>query len=250
MQHTLRFLALTATCRDLQTILKANVGHIFWSLGNRDLYAFDLALIAVRATKIVCDSLQNDRLPSLAQLYPIQRLSGTALLPTTEEMRQIFDLQHFGSCVERHYFLRRLWRERVYRNIFRLMICGAYLARPYHQPFFNSPGDPRRPRGLRRDGLSAGKSAHPSPKTVQFLSQFPIYNATYNSNGTAPTSPKPSQCLRDEAAFVTSPRRRNSSFYGFNLVVCALAFRHDEESQFEEVVMQHMPPGFAEDKVD
>ncbi|KAK4447147.1 hypothetical protein QBC34DRAFT_410526 [Podospora aff. communis PSN243] len=203
-------LMLGATCRRLHDIFRAEGTHIAWSLGIRTLPVFDLALIAVRATKVVCDSLSADRLPSPHQLYPIQKLSGTSRLPTIDELRQVNDLQHFGRCVEHLTLLnaprrqpavwfepgvtvlqatvgwprddprfpeaQRLWRERLYRNIFRLMICGACLAGPFHQPFFYE--GPDKPKSLLRIFTDACPP-HAMNRERDFLLRFPVYNGTY-----------------------------------------------------------------------
>jgi len=205
-------LALITTCQRFHAVFQSQMGHILWSLGRRCMYAFDVALIAVRATKIVCDSLSASKLPSLRHLYPVQQLSGTKRLPTVDEFQKIVNLQHFGHCVEHLILLNaprlqpacwfepgvtvlqtavgwergdpqfpemhRLWRSRLYRNIFRLMICGACLAAPYHEPFFYE--GPEKPQRLLHRFVGTGRDQRISDTELEFLDQFPTYRAIYN----------------------------------------------------------------------
>ncbi len=89
--------ALSSTCRRLRLVFLSQLGPICWSIGLRTLYAFDIALIAVRATKIVSDALRVNQLPPAQSLYPIHQLSGETRVPTPEEFYEILNLQHFGT---------------------------------------------------------------------------------------------------------------------------------------------------------
>jgi len=203
---------LALTCKRLQAIYQYQFTHIAWTLGPRVYHAFDLALIAVRATKIVADALKADRAPPLDRLVPISQLTGHKRRPNREDFRAILRLQHFSRCVEhlmflnaprypgRYFgptetvleaavgwprsdrnfpFMHKLWRERLHRSIYRLMISGAVLSAHYHQPFFYD--GPEKPENFlvkyfssRRFAIERRRSSL-STAELEFLEQFPAF---------------------------------------------------------------------------
>lgn len=204
--------ALASTCKRLQAVYQYQFTHIAWTLGPRVYHAFDLALIAVRATKIVADALKADKAPPLDRLVPISQLTGHKRRPNREDFREILKLQHFTRCVEHLMFLNAprypdryftpgetvleaavgwprsdrnfpfmhdLWRERLHRNIYRLMICGAVLSAHYHQPFFYD--GPEKPENFLIKYFGTRRFAHHRRRTnlstpeLQFLDQFPAF---------------------------------------------------------------------------
>jgi len=213
--------SLITTCRRFYDVFESQKGHILRAVGLRALFAFDVALIAVRATKLACDALASNRLPPLNLIYPLQNLAKP--VPTIHEFQEILKLQHLGRCVEhlmlmnaarypnRQFepgitllqyavgwprndplfpLLHHLWKERLYRNIFRLMVCGASLAAAYHEPFFYN--GPEKPPNFLYDYVGSLNRRHqyfqpstfPDPKSrdpwisnaeLEFLEQFPVY---------------------------------------------------------------------------
>ncbi|KAK5659691.1 hypothetical protein OQA88_901 [Cercophora sp. LCS_1] len=214
-------LSFSSTCRHIHAIFKSQEGPALWAVGLRSLHAFDLALIAVRSTKIVCDSLQANILPPVNAVCPVNQLSGERIPPTPAEIQEILTLQHFGHCIEHLTFLnatrysRRhfspgvtilqmavgwprddplfpavlaLWRERLYRNIYRMMISGAVLSAAYHAPFFHEgPDKPTdflsgylssqvpQSRGSPSFRVSRRRDRTLTDADLHYLQQFPAY---------------------------------------------------------------------------
>ncbi|KAK3368583.1 hypothetical protein B0H63DRAFT_488752 [Podospora didyma] len=205
--------AVITSCKRIYAVFVANSGPIVWKFGLRNLYAFDLALIAVRATKIVADAYQADRLPPRDRLFPIQQMSGQSRRPSLAELNDILNIQHFGRCIEHMMLIKanqlglhltrnvgqdltileaavgwrrrdpqfphvcHLWRESLHRTIYRLIVAGAVLSPAYHEPFLHKA----KPANLLITHIRNSTSNLQSdgmwiiPSDLAYLRHFPLF---------------------------------------------------------------------------
>ena len=164
------------------------------SLGSKMLALTNMAW-QVRATNLVCDAFQADRLPP--RLVPL--LGPNIRKPNICELKQVRDLQHLARCVEHMDFRgpRQVgdlhppegpWdlsngehirmRDRFHCAIYRTLFAGAVLTREYLEPLFLAPiqGPPgflgRLVTGLGGDKDLMGLGQ----KDIEYLERFPVYD--------------------------------------------------------------------------
>lgn len=123
--------------------------------GQHCVYHFDLALTAVRATSIVENALNADKLVRQEDMFPIEKLGSQVSPPSLSEFSAILDLHRFGNIaayiimghVGRLRSLQYMryrpnsidsWDRRFYRALCRLTICGAALSGAYLEPFLHT----------------------------------------------------------------------------------------------------------------
>ncbi|KAH6696901.1 hypothetical protein F5X68DRAFT_238200 [Plectosphaerella plurivora] len=164
--------ALMLTCTRLHHVWLTNAPSIVDILGPQVIPAFDLALMAVRATTLVHDNLDDGLLPPEIDLSDLAARAGR--MPDATEFQEMLDLHHLVSCVEvrychvtlpEHYVWEqnncerwpedripppptgtpeepgegmRVWRERFHGAAYITLIMGAVFCRAYQQPFFPS----------------------------------------------------------------------------------------------------------------
>ncbi|KAK8034213.1 heme peroxidase [Apiospora rasikravindrae] len=162
--------SLAATCRSTREIWLANRPTIIWHVWPQA----DLALTAVRATKLVQEAEERGELPP-KDMDP-GKLSGSVVLPTPEELESMSRLQALVDKLEVAFCLDT-WelkkvsttpavykkcprlRENVRKAVFRVFISGAVLAGAYIEPFHEA----------KRTGLAQVNDLH-------LLKDFLLYN--------------------------------------------------------------------------
>jgi len=171
-------LSAIMTCKTMNAKFRQWPGKVLKPIGLRTIPAFDTALIAVRVTNLVKNSLVAGQLPPHNELFPIQQhsclLEGAG--PSLQEYKQVLEFKHLTRIIMSSLFQENrsipkpdnpnmewpdkqekedglvgwskidvrynkmfdLWCERMYRSLYRLLIQGAVLAPAYHEPFFAS----------------------------------------------------------------------------------------------------------------
>ncbi|KAK8047895.1 hypothetical protein PG996_015959 [Apiospora saccharicola] len=142
--------SLAKTCHKANNVWLAGKPRIIWRIRVGSDTTFDLALTAVRATKIVKDSEDRSELPP-KDMDP-GKLSGFVTLPTLKELNRISELHQlvhalvYAFCVDTSALssydtnLQGLTgcpelHTRLRNAIYRVLICGAALAGAYTEPF-------------------------------------------------------------------------------------------------------------------
>ncbi|KAH1910641.1 hypothetical protein KXV57_007460 [Aspergillus fumigatus] len=126
---------------------------VIWTIAQRQILAFNDALMAVRATKIVLESFEKEELPP--DPFPLSTLSGAVRKPSISEFQQVRDFEHLAKCAEQIFVeegrglkdeirndqpdgatLWVRWRERFHSSIYRVLLAGAILSRAYQEPMY------------------------------------------------------------------------------------------------------------------
>ncbi|GIJ89113.1 hypothetical protein Asppvi_008042 [Aspergillus pseudoviridinutans] len=142
-----------SACRRFHDVWLCHAPQIIWTIGPKQILAFDDALMAVRATEIVLESFQKEELPP--DPFPFSTLSGAVRKPSLREFQQVRDFEHLAKCAEQIYVedeealkdeiqrgqpdgtaLWVLWRERFHSSIYRVLLAGAVLYRAYQEPMY------------------------------------------------------------------------------------------------------------------
>ncbi|GFF79636.1 hypothetical protein IFM61606_04252 [Aspergillus udagawae] len=142
-----------SACRQFHGVWLCHAPQIIWTIGQRQILAFDDALMAVRATEIVLESFQKEELPP--DPFPLSTLSGGVRKPSLKEFQQVRNFEHLAKCAEQIYqegeedlkneiqrdqpdgtALWVLWRERFHSSIYRVLLAGAVLYRAYQEPMY------------------------------------------------------------------------------------------------------------------
>ncbi|KAF7126020.1 hypothetical protein CNMCM5793_002379 [Aspergillus hiratsukae] len=142
-----------SACKQFHGVWLCNAPQIIWPIGQKQILAFDDALMAVRATQIVLESFQKGELPP--DPFPLSTLSGAIRKPSLIEFQQVRDYEHLAKCAEEIYLkggrdlrneiqrdqpdgttLWALWRERFHSSIYRVLLAGAVLYRAYQEPMY------------------------------------------------------------------------------------------------------------------
>ncbi|KAM7200863.1 hypothetical protein V8F20_005105 [Naviculisporaceae sp. PSN 640] len=192
-------IALASTCKVLASIWRAHFPVIIWPVAQAEIPGFSQALMAARATKLVCDAFEANRLPP--DPFPLQELSGIIRKPDLEDIERVFDLRHFVRCVEQ---MSRDWehvgnqqilshslgeeeyprewetmRDHFHTAMYRVLYVGAALTRPYLEPLLLAPTEAP-PDLLRRLGILDNMNDYDSrawrSEDLRYFGQFPIYD--------------------------------------------------------------------------
>ncbi|KAK3296409.1 uncharacterized protein B0H64DRAFT_360747 [Chaetomium fimeti] len=189
-------LSLASTCKFLASVWRMHTAAILYRLLEAKTPAFNQALLAVRATNLVCDACRANKSPP--RPFPLHELGVQVRKPDIGELKQVQDLQHLARCVEHMHFrgnhhdqMHRLddydlpeeeGIRLVYRfhcAMYRVLFAGAVLAQAYLEPLFLAPCQAP-PRLLHRlttlrvdeeqdlDGLTQ--------QDIEYLERFPVYN--------------------------------------------------------------------------
>ncbi|PWY70311.1 hypothetical protein BO94DRAFT_569526 [Aspergillus sclerotioniger CBS 115572] len=116
------------TCKHLHSIYVSNKYSVLGKIGPRDIPAFDDAVIAVRATRIVLESFDKCHFPP--DPFPFDCLSLEAQTPSLDDIR-----------------LRENFRRAMYRSF----LMGAVLCRAYQEPLSPLKEDDDRPQDFLKD---------------------------------------------------------------------------------------------------
>lgn len=156
--------------------------------------------------------------------FPLKELSGDIRKPTLEDLKQVFELRHLARCVEQMYHrldrdvkwgneipTRELMgsgpdddpavmRECLHTSIYRVLLAGAVLTRPYLEPMFLAPPDL-----LYR--LHRPTSSEPwlSAKDLKYLERFPVYRLEATDEEWEPVFGDLAQWLVDDAKTTATP---------------------------------------------
>ncbi|KAK8041022.1 hypothetical protein PG994_014029 [Apiospora phragmitis] len=141
--------AVAATCRKARNVWLTEKPKLIWHIWSRNDVTFDLALTAVRATKIVQESEGRKELPP-KDMDP-GMLSGFVTIPSLEELKSVFGLLRLVNALETALCIDTAigryhtepWelagcpkvRARGRKAIYRVLISGATLAGAYTEPF-------------------------------------------------------------------------------------------------------------------
>ncbi|RHZ47490.1 uncharacterized protein CDV56_104081 [Aspergillus thermomutatus] len=144
-----------SACKRFHDVWLCHASQITWTVGQKQILAFDDALMAVRATEIVLESSQKEELPP--DPFPLSTLSGDIYKPSLSEFQQVRDYEHLAKCAEHIYLedqedlkneiegedpdgptLWVLWRERFHSSIYRVLLGGAVLYRAYQEPMYSA----------------------------------------------------------------------------------------------------------------
>ncbi|KAJ5199518.1 hypothetical protein N7472_004722 [Penicillium cf. griseofulvum] len=129
--------------------------------GRRDIPAFNEAIIAVRATKIVVEHFQKGQFPPTP--FPLP-LGVNAQEPSSDEVQQVLDWEHLIRCIEDicfhntewgrqcHYLIYEAnsakrpskwftWRQNFRRSMYQSFMMGAVLCRAYQESLAPSNKD-------------------------------------------------------------------------------------------------------------
>ncbi|GIJ98260.1 hypothetical protein Aspvir_000376 [Aspergillus viridinutans] len=142
-----------SSCRRFHDVWLCHAPQIIWTIGQKQILAFDDALMAVRATEIVLESFQKEELPP--DPFPLSALSGAVRKPSRREFQQVRDFEHLAECAEQIYVedeeqlkdeiqhdqpdgtaLWVLWRARFHSSVYRVLLAGAVLYRAYQEPMY------------------------------------------------------------------------------------------------------------------
>ncbi|KAK1749896.1 hypothetical protein QBC47DRAFT_426538 [Echria macrotheca] len=181
-------LALSATCKHLDAVWRSNSTSIIWPIAQVDFRGFNQALVAV------CSYGETK-----ANVHSRALISGHIQKPNLQDLKDVLSLQHLVLCVEQMYTrweLRRVldgpgedadipedertrMRDRFHQAMYRVLTCGAALARVYLEPFFlaaaeGPPGFLRRMNDLSWD--RCGLPGHFTDDDVDYLRRFPAYD--------------------------------------------------------------------------
>lgn len=111
----------------------------------------DYLFSQARATKIVLDHFHKGQLPP--DPFPLDSLSSKANKISIDELKMVFDWEHFIKCIENmclkdtrwgqesNWFIPKelgsvtwcTWRERFHRSMYRVFLMGAVLCRAYEE---------------------------------------------------------------------------------------------------------------------
>lgn len=144
-----------------------------------------------RATALVCDAFEANVLPP--DPFPLNELSGDIRKPDFEDLKRVLDLRHLVRCVEQmsrkwdfsgNSEIRRIepwtgWgtiRDRFHISMYRVLLAGAVLTRPYLEPWFLAPteGPPDLLHRTQRPGLGYGEIPF-TAEDLEYLERFPAY---------------------------------------------------------------------------
>ncbi|KAH1548949.1 hypothetical protein KXX57_001227 [Aspergillus fumigatus] len=142
-----------SACRRFHGVWLCHAPQVIWTIAQRQILAFNDALMAVRATKIVLESFEKEELPP--DPFPLSTLSGPVRKPSISEFQQVRDLEHLAKCAEQIFVeegrglkdeirndqpdgatLWVRWRERFHSSIYRVLLAGAILSRAYQEPMY------------------------------------------------------------------------------------------------------------------
>ncbi|KAM0279314.1 hypothetical protein ACHAQH_004661 [Verticillium albo-atrum] len=233
--------------------------HLIWSVGQKDIPAFEDALMAVRATNFVRPAFEAGELPP--RLGPMADLTGNSRKPTPAELTQVMQMQHVAKCLEHMFFyshrlifgksmwtglvhpsdpdhivgadfgqdkaerarLLLSWKESFRRATYRLFLTAAALAHAYHEPFFRSFEQ------------GAGYFAEPATresmkKDEAYLGKFAVFNYEHLADKDAEVFEPVSSWIVEAAR--TEGSRRN--FIPFWKRPAYLAQMSEEEEEEED----------------
>ncbi|KAH1503414.1 hypothetical protein KXW56_002427 [Aspergillus fumigatus] len=142
-----------SACRRFHGVWLCHAPQVIWTIAQRQILAFNDALMAVRATKIVLESFEKEELPP--DPFPLSTLSGAVRKPSIIEFQQVRDFEHLAKCAEQIFVeegrglkdeirndqpdgatLWVRWRERFHSSIYRVLLAGAILSRAYQEPMY------------------------------------------------------------------------------------------------------------------
>ncbi|KAM7183721.1 hypothetical protein V8F33_013413 [Rhypophila sp. PSN 637] len=187
-------IALASTCRALASIWRAHFPTLIWPLAQAEIPGFSQALMAARATKLVCDAFKANRLPP--DPFPLQELTGIVRKPDLEDLKRVFGLRHFVRCVEQMY---RHWdhdgnklpsrslheweyplewetmRDHFHTAMYRVLYVGAVLTRSYLEPLLLAPTEGP-PDLLRRLNSFGDQDGGWRSDDLRYFGRFSIYD--------------------------------------------------------------------------
>jgi hypothetical protein len=136
----------------------------------------------------VQESFQGLKLPP--HPFPLYDIDGRVHKPSLEELKSVFELEPIIEYTEASllrdagYIPKEypIWRERLYRAVYRLFLAGAALAGAYHEPFLQSTTN--RPFNFLQGYMHHLAQFHNeqlfgevfTTQDFAYLLQFPIYN--------------------------------------------------------------------------
>lgn len=146
-------IALSLTSKRLYSIFSSLVHSIGTDVGRRDILAFDDAVIAARATRLVLERFHEGRLPP--DPFPLESLGLKAKKLSLKHVGLVLNWAHLVNCIEDTYLVNtnwgadvwlRLselgstaahdWRERFHRSMYPVFLTGAVSCRIYQEPLF------------------------------------------------------------------------------------------------------------------
>ncbi|KAL5355150.1 hypothetical protein BJX96DRAFT_170395 [Aspergillus floccosus] len=186
-------IALALTSKWLYAIFLDLVHSIGTHIGRREILAFDDAMIAARATRLVLEHFHDGHFPP--DPFPLETLGFKAQKLSLKDMGLALDWAHLVNCIEDTYLVNTKWgahvcllfgeldsptahdwRERSHRSMYRVFLAGAVLCRTYQEPlfleapygFFDQSGGNR---PLEEDG-------------IQQMLKYPVFNfESYEDHG-------------------------------------------------------------------
>ncbi|KAI9367891.1 hypothetical protein BJX61DRAFT_262708 [Aspergillus egyptiacus] len=194
---------LLLTSKTIYSAWQHNQRVTLWHVGQASIPAFSDALIAVRSTAIAKEFLLRHELPP--DPFPVSSLSGEAIKPSLDEVKQVQDFTELAKYLERktcstedkipnfmphRWYFDSLawdestwtaWREGYHRSVYRYLTAGAVLCRAYYTPLVS----PKRPRGFLAnvltilEGIGAQQSEYPdwfSEREQAYLATIPLYS--------------------------------------------------------------------------
>ncbi|KAK4152838.1 hypothetical protein C8A00DRAFT_44180 [Chaetomidium leptoderma] len=190
-------LSLASTCKSLASIWRAHAAAVLYPLLEAKTAGFNQALLAVRATSLVCHAFQANTLPP--RPVSLHALGVHVRKPDIDELKQVRDLQHLARCVEHMYFRgyhrdqmhfsedydglsdeeRNRMGSRFHRAMYRVLFAGAALTRAYLEPLILAPV--QGPPGLLDRLINLGWDetqdvGRPAQKDIEYLERFPVYD--------------------------------------------------------------------------
>ncbi|KAK1828766.1 hypothetical protein QBC39DRAFT_415664, partial [Podospora conica] len=171
-----------------------------------------------RATALVFDAFEANELPP--HPFPLKELSGDIRKPDLKDLKRVFELRHLARCVEQMCFKRDpglgtatplLDREFYKRDniacfhtsIYRVLLAGAVLTRPYLEPMFLAPT--QGPADLlfrwQRRGFFEGLL----PEDIEYLERFPVYRLEATDDEWEPVFGDLARWLVDDVKKTASP---------------------------------------------
>jgi hypothetical protein len=159
--------------------------------------------------------------------FPLHELSGDVRNPDLEDLKRVLDLRHLVRCVEQMYRERdpslsserrnlgEVWsdhedwatmRDRFHISMYRVLLAGAVLTRPYLEPWFLAPaeGPPDLLHRCQRPDLESGEIPM-FAEDVEYLERFPAYRLEASVDEWEPVFGDLAQWLVDDVKNTATP---------------------------------------------
>ncbi|KAF9894254.1 hypothetical protein FE257_007756 [Aspergillus nanangensis] len=189
--------AFSSTCKLAHAIYSANFSSIFCIAANRDIPAFEDAVMTVRATRIVVDHFHKGELPPTP--FPLESLSVEVQKLSSDDVREILAWTHLIECVENICLHRTewgiecdrvlkttengepqaewfVWKERFHRSMYRSCLLSAVLCRAYQEPFLPAKESDLPDKFLQNSASQDSSYLSLTDTEMAYFLKYPVFN--------------------------------------------------------------------------